>query len=92
MHRGLAERSIVGVLWTASFMGAQAIFQVVALVVLARLLSPNEFGLFAATLVVTGFSSLPQPTPQHAHADRENKVVPCMLASASSKQLESDPD
>ena len=58
MHRGLAERSIVGVLWTASSAGAQAIFQVVALVVLARLLSPNEFGLFAAILVVTGFSSI----------------------------------
>jgi len=58
VHRGLAERSIVGVLWTASSTGAQAIFQVVALVVLARLLSPNEFGLFAAILVVTGFSSI----------------------------------
>ena len=57
-HRGLAERSVVGVLWTASSMGAQAIFQVVALVVLARLLSPNEFGLFAAILIVTGFSSI----------------------------------
>ncbi len=57
-HRGLAEKSVVGVLWTGLCMGAQAIFQVVALVVLARLLSPSEFGLFAATLVVTGFSSI----------------------------------
>jgi PST family polysaccharide transporter len=54
----LAERTVVGALWTALSTGAQAVFQLVALVVLARLLSPNEFGLFAATLVVIGFCSI----------------------------------
>jgi O-antigen/teichoic acid export membrane protein len=57
-RRGLAERTVVGVLWTALSTGAQAAFQLIALVVLARLLSPNEFGLFAATLVVIGFCSI----------------------------------
>ena len=57
-HAGLAERTVVGVLWTSLAMGAQAALQLVALVVLARLLSPSEFGVFAAALVVIGFCSI----------------------------------
>jgi O-antigen/teichoic acid export membrane protein len=56
--RGLTELAVVGVLWTALATGAQAILQLVALVVLARLLSPHEFGVFAAVLVVIGFSTI----------------------------------
>jgi PST family polysaccharide transporter len=54
----LAERTVAGVLWTSLAMGAQAVLQLVALLVLARLLSPVEFGVFAAALVVAGFSSI----------------------------------
>jgi len=57
-RRGLAQRSVVGVLWTSVSMGALAIAELVALVVLARLLSPSEFGLYAATLVVIKFSAI----------------------------------
>jgi PST family polysaccharide transporter len=39
-------------------MGAQSIMQLIALIVLARLLSPTEFGLFAAALVVLGISTI----------------------------------
>lgn len=55
-RQGLAERSVVGVLWTTLSMGALAVAEIVALVVLARLLSPGEFGLYAAALVVIKFS------------------------------------
>lgn len=39
-------------------MGALAMAELVALLVLARLLSPNEFGLYAAALIVIKFSSI----------------------------------
>ncbi|OAP42306.1 polysaccharide biosynthesis protein [Sinorhizobium saheli] len=44
--------------WTGLSMGALAVAELVALLVLARLLSPNEFGLYAAALVVIKFSSI----------------------------------
>ncbi len=56
--RRLTETTIAGLGWTSLAMGAQAVLQIVALVFLARLLSPQEFGLFAAALVVGGFSSM----------------------------------
>jgi O-antigen/teichoic acid export membrane protein len=55
---GLVKQSVVGVVWTSLAMGAQSVLQLVALIVLARLLSPNEFGVFAAALVVLGISSI----------------------------------
>jgi PST family polysaccharide transporter len=48
----------VGVVWTSLAQGAQSVLQLIALIVLARLLSPNEFGVFAATVVVIGFSTI----------------------------------
>jgi PST family polysaccharide transporter len=39
-------------------MGAFAVAEIVALVVLARLLSPNEIGLYAAALIVIRFSTI----------------------------------
>lgn len=56
--RKLTETTIAGLGWTSLAMGAQAILQIVALIFLARLLSPNEFGLFAAALVIGGFSAI----------------------------------
>ena len=55
-RQGLAKRSVVGMFWTALSMGALAVAEIVALVVLARLLSPDEFGLYAAALVIIKFS------------------------------------
>jgi O-antigen/teichoic acid export membrane protein len=57
-HRGLAKRTVVGVLWTGLSKGAEEALQLAALIVLARLLSPSEFGLFAATMVVIKFSAI----------------------------------
>jgi PST family polysaccharide transporter len=56
--RGLAKRSIVGMFWTALSMGALALAELVALLVLARLLSSQEFGLYAAALVIIKFSAI----------------------------------
>lgn len=53
----LAQRAASGVLWTAAErVGVQAL-QFVVLVVLARLLSPADFGLVAMLMVVFGVSS-----------------------------------
>lgn len=58
VHRGLTKRSVAGVLWTGLSVGAEGLLQVIALMVLARLLAPGEFGLFAATMIVIGFSTI----------------------------------
>ncbi|TGQ03509.1 lipopolysaccharide biosynthesis protein, partial [Mesorhizobium sp. M2E.F.Ca.ET.219.01.1.1] len=44
--------------WTALSMGALAVAELVALLVLARLLSPTEFGLYSAALIIIRFSTI----------------------------------
>ena len=56
--RKLTETTIAGLGWTSMAMGAQAIMRIAALIVLARLLAPEQFGLFAAALVVGGFCAI----------------------------------
>lgn len=56
--RKLTEQTIVGLVWTSLAMGAQALLQIVALILLARLLAPGQFGLFAAAMVVAGFCAI----------------------------------
>ncbi|MFK0689093.1 lipopolysaccharide biosynthesis protein [Mesorhizobium sp. IMUNJ 23033] len=58
IRRGLAKHSVVGMFWTALSMGALAVAELVALLVLARLLSPKEFGLYSAALIVIKFSAI----------------------------------
>jgi PST family polysaccharide transporter len=57
-RRGLTKRSIAGVLWTGLSVGAEDLLQIVALMVLARLLAPADFGLFAATMIVIGLATI----------------------------------
>jgi O-antigen/teichoic acid export membrane protein len=57
-RKGLTERTIVGLVWTSLAMGAQALMQLIALILLARLLPPSSFGVYAAALVVIGFCSI----------------------------------
>lgn len=57
-RRGLTKRSIAGVLWTGLSVGAEGLLQIVALMILARLLAPAEFGLFAATMIVVGLATI----------------------------------
>ncbi|WP_292064964.1 lipopolysaccharide biosynthesis protein [Mesorhizobium sp.] len=58
VRRGLAKKSVVGMFWTALSMGALAVAELVALLVLARLLSPTEFGLYSAALIIIRFSTI----------------------------------
>ncbi|GLR41676.1 lipopolysaccharide biosynthesis protein [Mesorhizobium amorphae] len=58
IRRGLAKHSVVGMFWTGLSMGALAVAELVALLVLARLLSPKEFGLYSAALIVIKFSAI----------------------------------
>lgn len=58
VRRGLAKRSIIGMIWTGMSMGALALAQLVALLILARLLSTNDFGLYSAALVIIKFSTI----------------------------------
>jgi PST family polysaccharide transporter len=54
----LTEKTIAGLGWTSLAMGAQAVLQIVALIFLARLLAPEQFGLFAAAMVIGGFCAI----------------------------------
>lgn len=44
--------------WTASSSGLNALLKIVVLVVLARLLSPADFGIVGAALILIGFSAI----------------------------------
>jgi O-antigen/teichoic acid export membrane protein len=54
----LTNRTIAGLLWTAWGKGGQVLLSLLALVVLARLLTPAEFGTVSAALVLIEFSSI----------------------------------
>ena len=56
--RRLTETTIAGLFWTSLAKGGQGLLQLVAILFLARLLTPQEFGLFAAAMVVAGFSAI----------------------------------
>lgn len=56
--RRLTEKTVSGLAWTSLAMGTQAVLQLVALVILARLLLPAEFGLFSAAMVVAGLCAI----------------------------------
>lgn len=56
--RRLTERAVSGLAWTSLAMGAQAALQLVALILLARLLRPEQFGLYSAAMVVAGFCTI----------------------------------
>ncbi len=56
--RRLTEMTLAGLGWNSLSMGSQALVQMAALIVLARLLSPQEFGIYAAALVVGRFCAL----------------------------------
>jgi PST family polysaccharide transporter len=55
---GLAHSTLSGLFWTFIGTGAQAVLQLLVLVVLARLLTPEDFGLVTAAMVVVGFSQI----------------------------------
>ncbi len=58
ISKGMTDRTLRGLYWMFLCTGGQAVVQLVVLVVLARLVSPGEFGVVAAALVVVGFSTV----------------------------------
>lgn len=54
----LATKTISGIIWMSFGKGSQAILQFVVLIVLARLLSPYDFGIMNAALVIISFASI----------------------------------
>lgn len=57
-RRSLTHQTLAGILWMVFGKGAYAILQMVVLAVLARLLSPEDFGVVSAALIVIGVSSI----------------------------------
>lgn len=54
--RGLTRRALDGMFWTFSGTGVQVIFRLLSLMALGRLLTPAEFGLMGAAMVVVALS------------------------------------
>ena len=55
---GLTGKIIGGFFWNVWGKGAQAVLQFVVTTILARLLSPLEFGVIGAAMIVVGFSEI----------------------------------
>lgn len=55
---GITHRTLSGLFWVLSGAGFQAVLRMVVFVILARLLTPADFGLVNAASVVVGFSEI----------------------------------
>lgn len=74
----LSHLTLMGLLWTLLGTGSQLFLQLIAVLVLARILTPRDFGIVSAALVVVGFSAtfsrlgvgpavVQRPTLTHRH-------------------------
>ncbi len=54
----LTHRTLGGLIWMLSGAGVQSVLQILILGVLARLLTPTDFGLVGAALIVVSFSAM----------------------------------
>ncbi len=55
---GLTQRTLAGLVWTAGGRAVYAVLRLVVLFLLARLVSPADFGVVGAATVVLGFSAI----------------------------------
>lgn len=55
---GMTHKIMSGLFWTASGKGAQAVLQFIVVAILARLMTPLEFGVVGAAMIVIGFSEI----------------------------------
>lgn len=53
----LTHLTLMGLLWTLLGTGSQLFLQLLTVLVLARILTPRDFGIVAAALIVVGFST-----------------------------------
>lgn len=56
--QGLTQRTLGGLFWASSGTLAQLVLQVVTLVLFARLLTPSDFGVIGAAMVIIGFGQI----------------------------------
>src|SRR3954454_5963958 len=56
--QSMTNRTLSGLCWTFLASGANVVALLLVLVILARLLTPADFGLAAAALMVIGFSAI----------------------------------
>src|SRR5436190_17667866 len=56
--QSMTNRTLTGLFWMSLATGANVFALLLVLVVLARLLTPADFGLVAAALMVIGFSAI----------------------------------
>ena len=54
--KAITQRTLSGLFWLASGSGIRAVLRIAVLVILARLLTPLEFGLVGVAVVVVPFS------------------------------------
>ena len=54
--KSLTSHSITGFFWSLSSVGGQAILQIIVLMVLARQLTPEDFGIVGVAVLVLSFS------------------------------------
>lgn len=57
-QQSLTSRTIGGLLWISSGALAHAVLSMIVMIVQARLLSPTEFGIVGAAMIVIGFSQI----------------------------------
>lgn len=57
-RRNLTHNTLSGLLWMIYGKGAYAVLQIVVLAILARLVSPTDFGVLSAALIVIGISAI----------------------------------
>ena len=57
-RKGMTRKIMSGLFWTATGKSAQAVLQFVVIAILARLMTPLEFGVVAAAMIVVGFSEI----------------------------------
>lgn len=56
--QNLTRRTLGALFWSSSGTGVQAVLQVIVTVILARLLTPADFGLVSAAMVAVGFCQI----------------------------------
>lgn len=57
-RRSLTHRTVAGLLWTTVGKGAYGVLQLVVLAILARLVSPADFGVVSAAMIVIALSGI----------------------------------
>jgi O-antigen/teichoic acid export membrane protein len=57
-RRSLTHQTVAGLLWTTCGKGAYGVLQLVVLAILARLLTPADFGVVSAALIVIALSGI----------------------------------